>query len=108
MVFTFQVTQDNIILEKFIFNGSKLTYPSAPETISYKKTVDEQYGLLNSEFHRSLYEHGTGFTHPDKEELTLDDIFIYPNLRDLSPNNRVSERISSSRLIDNDLGKKSC
>lgn len=104
--FTFQVTQDNIILEKFIFNGSKLAYPSAPETISYKKTVDEQYGLLNSEFHKSLYEHGTGFTHPDKEELTLDDIFIYPNLRDLSPNNRVSERISSSRLIDNDLGKK--
>lgn len=104
--FTFQINQDDIILEKFIFNGSKLDFPSTSETIFYKKNDDEQYGLLTTEFHKSLHEHGTGFTHPDKESLTLDDIFIYPNIRDLSPNNRVAERVSSSRLIDNDLGNK--
>lgn len=104
--FTFQIGQDDITLEKFIFSGSNLNFPSNSETFTYKSSHDEQFGLLNSDFHKTLYEHGTGFTHPEKEELTLDDIFIYPNLRDLSPDSRISERISSSRLLESNLGNK--
>ncbi|TNI50310.1 metallophosphoesterase [Aeromonas veronii] len=104
--FTFQISEEDITLEKFIFNGSKLDYPSTAELFYYKKNHDDQLGLLNPDFHKSLFEHGTGFTHPEKDELTLDDIFIYPNLRDLSPDSRVSERISSSRLLENNLGNK--
>jgi hypothetical protein len=34
----------------------------------------------SAEFLRSLNDPGTGFTHPRKADLTLDDLFVYPDL----------------------------
>ena len=35
---------------------------------------------INPQFLRQLNDPGTGFTHPRKADLTLDDLFIYPAL----------------------------
>jgi len=98
--FTFYIDEDRVFLDTFIYHGAILRCSETTDSVSFRGYSDESLTVLSPDFHRFLNEHGTGFIHPDKDKLTLDDIFIYPNVRDLSNEGRKIERLSSSRIIE--------
>ena len=66
---------------------------------------------INPQFLRQLNDPGTGFTHPRKADLTLDDLFIYPALStdSLKRIGRVSggpKIIESSRVLGHIASKQ--
>jgi len=54
---------------------------------------------VNSNFLNFLSDLGTGFTHPASDDLSLEDVFVYPNIRNLSKKRSTIARESSSKLL---------
>jgi len=92
------LTQENTLLN----NISKLdTSLKGLDFLKFGLTSDDSEELVGSmrlkeEYLKQINSIGIRFTHPGKDELTLEDIFIYPDLEDLGTEN--SAQISSSKL----------
>lgn len=73
----------------------------------YKDTdIKVQDIRLNEEYHTKIEDVGIRFTHPDKNELFLEDIFVYPDLQGVG--NDDSEKLNSSKLINLKEEYKKC
>lgn len=73
-------------IQKYSWNGS--SYEVGNETCDWfpykrKKSLHKKIFEINSQFDGRLNDPGASFTHPNKSELTLKDIFVFPNLRQL-------------------------
>lgn len=55
---------------------------------------------LTDEFARRLSDPGARFTHHGKEELTLDDVFVFPDMRPLDDESKASAVVDASKLRD--------
>lgn len=105
---TFYIDQDDVIIDKIIWNGSKFIHDK-----QFKKSEILDNSLLsvsdvklNREFHDFLNDIGTGFSHPEIDTLKLKDIFIYPNMHDNSDKKDSFKRIPSTKLIESITYKK--
>lgn len=56
---------------------------------------------LDDEFFDFLNDTGVAFSHPDRQSLKIEDVFVYPNLRNLSSSSGTMKRESSSNLLSN-------
>ncbi len=89
------------------WSGSSYRLSRQPRCISFGR--DHRLSLLanTAEFTRHLHDLGTAFTHPRKDALVLEDLFIYPDLSCLSTSTLKSGKsttlddiVSSQTLID--------
>lgn len=72
---------------EYKWNGEFYSLVKEPdEWLPYKrrKGMTKRVHLVNSEFEKKLNDPGGPFIHPKKSELTLEDIFVYPQIRDLT------------------------
>ena len=53
---------------------------------------------LNNQYLKKINDTGIKLTHPNKSELTLDDIFVFQDLQDIE--NKKKVRINSQKLLD--------
>lgn len=61
---------------------------------------------LNLDFYNSLKDIGTGFVHSNQDELTLNDLYVYPNISIQSEStNRLKSKSSRLLLTDSSLKK---
>ena len=66
------------------------------------KSVCDTYKLeISDSFSRKLNDPGASFSHPNKSNLLLDDIFVYPYLRDLTSDkdDNDNDNVNSQDLI---------
>jgi predicted MPP superfamily phosphohydrolase len=75
--------------------------PTPPDAriFTRKQSLIESRFDNNPEFVAQLHDMGTGFSHPDKEELTLRDLFVYPELRLASVSSKSQPTIQSWNVL---------
>lgn len=56
---------------------------SKDEWVAYKKLNKNRIFQINPAFLKRLEDPGASFSHPRKGQILLDDVYIYPNLKDL-------------------------
>lgn len=91
----------------FVWSSSAYFDKSPTEWFPLARNRDRLSGFfINDTFFSCLTDAGTGYTHPRKRVLTLDDIFVYPSLRRLSIDDIVTKTpgrtwVKGSEILDN-------
>ncbi|MBB2405874.1 MULTISPECIES: STAND family AAA ATPase [unclassified Escherichia] len=106
---TFEIEGGDILVSTHIWNGS--TYNEGKvilksDVIESKKSITSNTFEVNKKFYDFLQELGVEYIHPSSRKLTLDDVFVYPNIRDLSDDKEQARKMSSSKLINNRGGDR--
>ncbi|HIF9140887.1 TPA: metallophosphoesterase [Photobacterium damselae] len=99
----FEPDETDVLISKYTWDGNNFI-----ETATKKKSdviklasVSSQGFSLNFNYFNYLNDIGSGFSHPDVDNLNIDDIYVYPNVRDLNPDNTTLKRETSEGLLDN-------
>lgn len=92
---------DDIYIEKHIWNNG--SYEKI-ETKTRNDIVESNAKYSNgfkvkADYYANLTDAGTGFSHPEINELKIDDIFTYQNINNLSKRNAGAIQSESSRDI---------
>ncbi|HIF9187666.1 TPA: metallophosphoesterase [Photobacterium damselae] len=104
---TFYQQERDIIVQNHIWNGKDFENGKTKrknEILEYKATYRSGFKVSN-EFESYLKDIGTGFSHPEKEELSIDDVFVYPNISNFSKTSHSSVTRESSRDIFNNYSE---
>ncbi|HDL7804391.1 TPA: metallophosphoesterase [Yersinia enterocolitica] len=81
--------------------------------VSYNKneilkanSISNSNATVNYDYYTSLLDIGVHYIHPDKDNIDLNDVFVYPNLKNLSEENKFDmKKVASSNLISTDKSK---
>lgn len=75
------------------------------EFSSYKRrrAMSKRVHRINCEFEKKLNDPGGPFYHPNKVALTLDDIFVYPQVRDLTLSQKDKDKDIWIEPIDSEI-----
>jgi predicted phosphohydrolase len=97
------VEDSDVLIEKWTWCDSefRLTEERTKRQVvqaSFEKVSGFEVSSVFSAFLNDL---GTGFSHPDMDELHLDDLFVYPNVRNLSNRSTTVSRESSRNMLEN-------
>ncbi len=68
-----------------------------------KTTLEKKINDINPHFSKKLIDAGGPFSHPRKTDLILEDIFVYPQVRDLTLKKEDKDRGIWSKPIDSDI-----
>lgn len=68
---------------RFRWGGQRYSLEGGDEWRSFRRNSSSSQGRfqVSASFLKVLRDPGTGFIHPGKPDLTLDDLFVYPDLR---------------------------
>jgi len=87
-------TSFNTLDFKYIFNLTS----NLSATTKLKDYIDIDQIKLNNQYLEKINDTGIKLTHPNKNELTLDDIFVFQDLQDIE--NKKKIRVNSKKLLD--------
>lgn len=101
---TFEIECSDILVSTYIWNGT--TYDEGQvflksDVIELKKSIVSNNFEVNRKFHDFLQELGAEYIHPSSKKIMLDDVFVYPNIRDLSDDKEQTRKMSSNKLLNN-------
>lgn len=98
---TLFVNNNDILVSKYIWLDNDFE-----KTLEKKKSEIIKTGIISSagfhlsqDFVKKLIDTGTVFSHPDIDELSINDIFVYPNYKNLSSSKRTLDRESSEGIL---------
>jgi hypothetical protein len=98
---SFSIENEDIVIEKHIWEGDCFT---SLERKRKSDIIDSSYLYFNGfkvkdSYYEMLVDVGTGFSHPEKDELSINDIFIYQNVKNIDSNSTATIKRESSRDI---------
>ncbi|MEZ9762437.1 metallophosphoesterase [Vibrio splendidus] len=98
---SFSIENEDILIEKHIWEGSHFT---SLEKKRRSDIIDSSSLYFNGfkvkdSYYEMLVDVGTGFSHPEKDELNIHDIFIYQNVKNIDSNSTTTIRRESSRDV---------
>jgi hypothetical protein len=99
---TFEIEGGDILVSTYVWDGNTYNEGDAflkSDVIESKKSLVSNNFEINDVFHDYLQDLGAEYIHPSSKKLTLDDVFVYPNLRDLSDDKEQTRKISSKKLL---------
>ncbi|WP_075593401.1 metallophosphoesterase [Pseudoalteromonas sp. PAB 2.2] len=95
------VKEDSVI-EEFLWCGDyfKKSKELVRSEIEMPKYISKNINgvELKSDFLNKILDLGTGFTHAEKESLDLDDVFVYPNIKQLGSIDSELKKLSSKDI----------
>ncbi len=99
---TFSMENDDVIISKHIWedNGYETKDNKRKSDIIDSSTKNIIGFIAKNDFLNELKDIGTNFVHPDAEELDTDNIFIYPNLKNMEDEKITVKRENSSELLN--------
>jgi len=99
---------DSLKITEFKYDIASNIFRSTKEssaTLSDSK-YSRQYSELSVDFIKFLDDPGATFNHPRKTTLVLSDIYVFPNLKNITKTDTSAPNdISSKRILQDDLGK---
>ena len=98
---SFFVENEDILIEKHIWNGECfdcLDSKRRSDIIDSSSMYFNGFKVKDS-YYEMLVDVGTGFSHPEKDELNINDIFIYQNVKSLNSNTATIKRESSQNIL---------
>ncbi|MCG6229651.1 NACHT domain-containing protein [Vibrio furnissii] len=98
---SFTIENEDILIEKHIWEGEHFT---SLENKKRSDIIDSSSLYFNGfkvrdSYYEMLVDVGTGFSHPEKDELNIHDIFIYQNVKNIDSNSTTTIKRESSRDI---------
>lgn len=102
---TFEVNGGDILISTFVWNGDNYDEGDVflkSDVIESKNALVSNNFEVNKKFRSFLHDLGAEYIHPTSQKLKLDDVFVYPDVRDLSDDKEQTRKISSSKLLNND------
>lgn len=66
-------------------------------SLKRNKYIEKQEFFINEKFTDILNDIGLNLTHSKKEDLKLEDIFVYPNIKDISKDNKIDNFILNEK-----------
>lgn len=84
-----------IFFKTFLFDNKSTTLVAKQNDLNF---------TLNSNYLNRINDLGIKLTHPNKNDIKLEDIFIFPDLQDLENHKKV--KISSEKILDRNNYKK--
>lgn len=69
-------------------------------SLKRNRYIERQEFLINEKFNDFLNDIGLNLTHSKQEDLKLEDIFIYPNIKDISKDNKSDNFILNGKSKD--------
>ncbi|WP_432468566.1 STAND family AAA ATPase [Agarivorans sp. Z349TD_8] len=98
---SFSIENEDILIEKHIWEDDRFT---SLESKRRSDIVDSSSLYFNGfkvkdSYYEMLVDVGTGFSHPEKDELNIHDIFIYQNVKNLDSNSTTVKRESSQNIL---------
>lgn len=105
---TFEVDGSDILISTFIWNGTTFDEHEnflKSDVVELKKALVSNNFEVNKSFHTFLQNLGIDYIHPTTHKLILDDVYVYPNVRDLSEDKEQTKKTSSNRLLNNNHNK---
>ncbi|NDL64271.1 STAND family AAA ATPase [Acerihabitans arboris] len=105
---TFHIESNDIILTSYKWSASRFLEDKIirKSDILKASSISNSYVTVNHDFNISLHDIGVSYIHPDKEVISLEDVFVYPNLKSLDADDKFDlKKISSENLLDNDKSK---
>ncbi|EKA1095124.1 metallophosphoesterase [Cronobacter sakazakii] len=69
-------------------------------------SVSNSNVTVNYDYYTSLLDIGVNYIHPDKDTIDLNDVFVYPNLKILSEENKFDmKKVASNSIINSDRSR---
>lgn len=98
---TFWPEEKDIVIQKYVWDETEFQHVDSKRKSDCAKELQasSQGFSVQSEFFQYLNDAGTAFSHPDLDNLLLNDLFIYPNVRNLSSENSSVKRESSANIF---------
>lgn len=98
---SFSIEDEDILIEKHIWEDGHFT---SLENKRRSDIIDSNSLYFNGfkvkdSYYEMLIDVGTGFSHPEKEDLNIHDIFIYQNVKNLDSNSTTIKRESSREIF---------
>lgn len=99
----FEPEDKDVLISKYTWDGNdfKETANKKKSDVIKSASISSQGFSLNIEYFNYLNDIGSGFSHPDIDNLYMDDIYVYPNVRNLTSENTTAKRETSEGLLDN-------
>jgi hypothetical protein len=93
-------TNTNQIYRYVWSDGLYRPEPAKAYIFTRKQSLVRDHFENNAEFLRKLHDLGTGFMHPRKKDLTLRDMFIYPDMKLASVSAKSQNSLPSSAVFE--------
>ncbi|MCG9757471.1 metallophosphoesterase, partial [Shewanella insulae] len=101
-IVSFYINDDkDIVVEKSVWDGDRYRISESirKSDVVKESTLRSNGFEIRLGFLDKLNDIGTTFIHPYKDELSIDDVFVYPNVRDVSEKKEIIKRKSSSTIV---------
>lgn len=98
---SFSIEDEDILIERHVWDGehfNSLERKRRSDIIDSSSLYFNGFKVRDS-YYEMLVDIGTGFSHPEKDELNIHDIFIYQNVKNIDSNSTTNIRRESSRDI---------
>lgn len=105
---TFEIFDNDIFIKNYHWNGS--SFEEAKEIrksdVMKGNSISTSIYSVQYDFYKSLLDIGVNFIHPDKDIIDLNDVFVYPNLKNLSTEDKLEIKKTSSETLFNSAHNK--
>lgn len=102
---TFRFEENDIVVNNYKWQGedyTKINEVRQSEIIK-SNSISINNHIVKFDYLKSLKDIGVNFIHPDKDDLDLEDVFIYPNLKKLDGDNKLDmKKFSSENILSGD------
>lgn len=98
---TFELEDTNVIIRSYLWNEEKFIdgIVSSKHEVMRQNSISNESFTVHYEFYKSLLDIGVSYTHPDKDVLDINDLFIYPNLKILHNDNKFDMKKTTSETL---------
>lgn len=102
-VHVFDIDSRDVTSTAFQLESASVKQVDAPITVSWKEKQTGASSELNTAFNATLNDAGGNFSHTSKERLTLEDVFVWPDLRDWDSKDSTRQKTKGAATLVGDL-----
>lgn len=105
---TFKFEENDVLIRNFKWQDKEfkeIKQVKQSEIIKNNSISINNY-IVKIDYLKSIKDIGVNFIHPDKDDLTLEDVFIYPNLKKIDGNSKLDmKKFSSDSILSGERKK---
>lgn len=105
---TIEIHDGEVEIKNYLWDGIDFSYHETHNKSDVMKncSISTHNHHVNYDFYKSLLDIGVNYLHPDKDIIDLNDVFVYPNLKKLSDENKFSmKKMSSDAILNLEIKK---
>lgn len=105
---TFEIDDSAVTINSYLWREGQFELGKSYNKNEILKSfsISNKDATVNYDYYTNLLDIGVHYIHPDKDTIDLNDVFVYPNLKVLSEENKFDMKKVSSNIILKNEHKK--